>query len=432
MTAGREVPGDGGGAGRPAARLVVLLKGYPRLSETFIAQELRGLERAGLRLHIFSMRHPTDTRRHPVHDEIEAPVTYLPEYLHHEPRRVLRALGRVLARREARRGLWRALALAAREFRHDPSRNRLRRLGQGLVLAAEWPADADWLHVHFLHTPASVARHASRMTGTGWTVSAHAKDIWTQSGAEIAAKLGEAQWCVTCTRAGWEHLRALAPRPGDVHLVHHGLDLDRFAHAPRAPSARDGRDPADPVRIASVGRLVPKKGYEVALRALALLPGDLAWRLDHIGGGPESARLAGLARSLRLADRIRWHGPQAQAEVLALCRAADLFVLPSRVAADGDRDGLPNVLVEAASQGLCCIGSAISGIPELIRDDQNGLLVPPDDPQALARAIGRAIRDPALRARLGAAAEQTVRDQFDARAGIARLCGLFAEVRPCG
>ena len=106
-------------------RIAVLLKGYPRLSETFIAQELRGLEKAGLRLHLVSMRHPTDTRRHPVHDEIEAPVTYLPEYLHHEPLRVLRALTRVCGRR----GFWQAARAFWGDLLRDPSRNRIRRFG---------------------------------------------------------------------------------------------------------------------------------------------------------------------------------------------------------------------------------------------------------------------------------------------------------------
>lgn len=402
-------------------RIAVLLKGYPRLSETFIAQELRGLEKAGLPLHLISMRHPTDTRRHPVHDEIEAPVTYLPEYLHHEPLRVLRGLARVIGRR----GFWQSARVFCGDFLRDPSRNRVRRFGQAAVLAAEWPKDCGWLHVHFLHTPASVASYASRMIGTGWTVSAHAKDIWTSPDWDIRAKLGDADWLVTCTRAGWEHLRGLAPDPGRVHLSYHGLDLTRFGPTDRAHSTRDGSDGADPVRLVSVGRLVPKKGYDVLLQALALLPPDLAWRFDHIGGGPELARLAPLAQELGLSDRIDWRGALPQQDVLELYRTSDLFVLPSRITADGDRDGLPNVMVEAASQRLCCIGSNISGIPELFQDGENGLLTPPEDAPALADALIRAMRDPALRARLGDAAEARVRRDFDASSSVAQLVALF-------
>ena len=436
MTATDTGPGPGpGGTSDPAAstsrpcprpdqpgpRIAVLLKGYPRLSETFIAQELRGLEKAGLPLHLISMRHPTDTRRHPVHDEIEAPVTYLPEYLHHEPLRVLRGL----ARAARTRGFWQSARIFCGDFLRDPSRNRIRRFGQAAVLAAEWPEDAGWLHVHFLHTPASVASYASRMIGTGWTVSAHAKDIWTSPDWDVTAKLGHADWLVTCTRAGWEHLRGLAPDPTRVHLSYHGLDLTRFGPTDRAHSMRDGGDPAGPLRLVSVGRLVPKKGYDVLLQALALLPPDLNWRFDHIGGGPELARLVPLAQELGLADRIDWRGALPQQDVLELYRDSDLFVLPSRITPDGDRDGLPNVMVEAASQRLCCIGSNISGIPELFRDGENGLLVPPENPAALATALLRAMRDPALRARLGDAAEARVRAEFDASASVAQLKALF-------
>ena len=404
-------------------RIAVLLKGYPRLSETFIAQELRGLEKAGLRLHLVSMRHPTDTRRHPVHDEIEAPVTYLPEYLHHEPLRVLRALARVCGRR----GFWWAARAFWGDLLRDPSRNRIRRFGQAAVLAAEWPADAGWLHAHFLHTPASVASYASRMAGTGWTASAHAKDIWTSPDWDLRQKLGDAAWCVTCTRSGWDHLRSLAPDPARVHLSYHGLDLTRFGPTDRAHSQRDGSDAHDPLRLVSVGRLVPKKGYDVLLRALALLPADLDWRFDHIGGGPELARLQALAEELGLTGRIDWRGALPQQDVLELYRSSDLFVLPSRITPDGDRDGLPNVMVEAASQRLCCIGSNISGIPELFQDGENGLLVPPEDAPALAEALARAMRDPGLRQRLGDAAEARVRADFDAAASVRQLLALFRQ-----
>lgn len=404
-------------------RIAVLLKGYPRLSETFIAQELRGLEKAGLRLHLVSMRHPTDTRRHPVHDEIEAPVTYLPEYLHHEPLRVLRALTRVCGRR----GFWQAARAFWGDLLRDPSRNRIRRFGQAAVLAAEWPADAGWLHAHFLHTPASVASYASRMAGTGWTVSAHAKDIWTSPDWDLRQKLGDAAWCVTCTRSGWDHLRSLAPDPARVHLSYHGLDLTRFGPTDRAHSQRDGSDAHDPLRLVSVGRLVPKKGYDVLLRALALLPADLDWRFDHIGGGPELARLQALAEELGLTGRIDWRGALPQQDVLELYRSSDLFVLPSRITPDGDRDGLPNVMVEAASQRLCCIGSNISGIPELFQDGENGLLVPPEDAPALSHALARAMREPRLRLRLGDAAEARVRADFDAAASVRQLLALFRQ-----
>ncbi|TMV45983.1 glycosyltransferase, partial [Thioclava sp. BHET1] len=193
---------------------------------------------------------------------------------------------------------------------------------------------------------------------------------------------------------------------------YHGLDLDRFAPFDGAHSARDGSDPADPVRLLSVGRAVEKKGYDILLRALALLPGDLNWRFDHIGGGEKLGALRDQAQALGLSDRIFWHGAQDQAEVLARYRSSDLFVLACRIGADGDRDGLPNVLVEASSQRLPCISTDVSGVGELLVEGENGFLLPPEDPEALAAALARAMRDPALRARLGTAAEAPVRSAF--------------------
>ncbi|EHK52463.1 glycosyltransferase family 4 protein [Allomesorhizobium alhagi] len=404
-------------------KIAVVLKGYPRLSETFIAQELLGLERAGLELVLVALRRPTDAKRHPVHDEIKAPVHYLPEYLHEEPWRVLRAL----FARLPRPGFLRAARAFVSDLRHDLTRNRFRRFGQALVLAAEWPGEAEWLHAHFIHTPASVTAYASLLRGVPWTCSAHAKDIWTSPDWELAGKLASARWVVTCTRTGFEHLKALAGGKGRVHLSYHGLDLARFGPFDGARPERDGSDPADPVLLVSVGRAVEKKGYDTLLRALALLPAELSWRFEHIGGGEQLDRLKALADELGIADRVTWKGALAQEEVLAHYRRADIFALACRIAADGDRDGLPNVLVEAASQKLTCVSTDVSGVPELLTDGENGLVVPPDDPGALAGALERAIREPALRKRLGEAADRRVRGHFDHMSSIRQLKALFEE-----
>ncbi len=405
----------------PKKKIIVVLKGYPRLSETFIAQELLGLERAGFDLALVALRRPTDRKRHPVHDEIRASVHYLPEYLHEEPLRVLRAL--VKARRlPGFRAAWRAFL---KDLRRDFTRNRVRRLGQAAVLAAEWPERGEWLHAHFIHTPASVTRYASLMTGIPWTCSAHAKDIWTSPDWELAGKLAENRWTVTCTESGCAHLKVLANGSGAVHLSYHGLDLDRFGVNTTPRPARDGSDPADPVTILSVGRAVPKKGYDILLKALSCLPAGLNWRFDHIGSGPEIAPMQALASELGIGERINWLGALDQKDVLSAYRASDLFALACRITADGDRDGLPNVLVEASSQNLPCISTAISGVPELITDGENGLLVEPENPEQLAAALEKAIRGPALRQRLGQAAEARVRAHFDHHASIRQLSGLF-------
>jgi glycosyltransferase involved in cell wall biosynthesis len=401
--------------------IVVLLKGYPRLSETFIAQELLGLEKAGYQLELVSMRRPTDKKRHPVHDEIRAPVHYLPEYLHLEPMRVLKAVLKVAAKP----GFLEAAKVFLRDLPKDFSRNRFRRFGQAAVLAAEWPSQATWLHVHFIHTPASVGRYASLIGNIPWSVSAHAKDIWTSRAWDLTDKLAAARWTVTCTRAGFDRLNELAERP-NVHLSYHGLDLDRFPHSESARPLRDGNDPADPVRILSVGRAVEKKGYDVLLEALARLPAGIAWSFTHIGGGDELARLKALAESLGIAERITWKGALDQREILQHYRDADLFALACRITADGDRDGLPNVLVEASSQSLPIVSTDISGIAELFKTEENGLLVSSEDVGALAAALERMIREPALRQRLGKTAEERVRRDFDYHSSIGDLKRLFS------
>lgn len=402
-------------------KTVVVLKGYPRLSETFIAQEIRGLELAGFDLALVALRRPGDTKRHPVHDEIKAPVLYLPEYLHDEPWRVMGAVLVMLPRP----GFWRALLAWLKDWRRDLSRNRVRRFGQAAVLSAEWPQGGRWLHSHFIHTPASVTAYASLMKNVPWTCSAHAKDIWTSPGWELSGKLAAARWVVTCTRTGYDHLVKLAHGQGHVHLSYHGLDLVRFDRFADRLQMRDGSDAGNPVIILSVGRAVAKKGYDVLLRALSLLPRKLAWRFIHVGGGEELAKLKELCGSLGLASKISWKGAMAQEEVLAHYRQADIFALACRIAADGDRDGLPNVLVEAASQNLACVSTNVSGVPELLTDQINGRVVPPEDAQALARALEHLIGDPLLRRRLGEAAEARVRKHFDHLTSIGQLTALF-------
>jgi len=396
-------------------QIAVILKGYPRLSETFIAQELLGLERRGLDLEIWSLRRPYDPATHPIHDEIAAPVSYLPEYLHDEPGRVAKAWAR--ARRLP------GYAAAWRTFRADLSRdrtrNRVRRFGQACVLATELKPDIERLYVHFLHTPASVARYAALLRGLPFAISAHAKDIWTTPDWELSEKLDAADWTTTCTRAGAARLGALAGRSDKVALTYHGLDAARFPPPTAGRPDRDGS--GEPVVLLSVGRAVEKKGLDDLLAALACLPAGLDWRLEHIGRGELLESLKQQAASLGLADRIVWHGGLPQAEVLAALRRADLFVLASKVAASGDRDGLPNVLMEAGSQGLACLATDTAAIPELIADHANGRLVPPGDPAALADALAALIRAPTERTRLGAALKATVARDFAMDAGLDRL-----------
>jgi len=399
--------------------LGIVLKGYPRLSETFIARELAGLEERGFRLHIVSLRHPTDERRHPVHDRVGAPVTYLPEYLYQSPRRVIGAWWSVRRWSSYRR----ARTMWLRDWLRDPTPNRGRRFGQAVVLAHELRGQVRALHAHFLHTPASVSRYAAALLGVPWTVSAHAKDVWTIPDWEKREKLADCRWLVTCTESNAHHLRELAPEPETVHRVYHGLDTAIF---PPPGSERRSGDGA-PVVILSVGRAVEKKGYPDLLAALARLPEPLSWRFRHIGGGALAGALGRQARSLGIADRVEWLGARTQPEVLREMRGADIFVLASRIARSGDRDGLPNVLLEACSQALPCLATRVSAIPELIESDRTGLLVEPGDVRGLASELERLIREPGLRTRLGAAGQVRVSEAFSFYSGLDALVALFGE-----
>jgi glycosyltransferase involved in cell wall biosynthesis len=401
-------------------RVAFVLKGYPRLSEAFIAQEIAALERCGLGIQIVSLRKPTDSRRHPIHDEIRAPLHYLPEYLLREPLRVLRAWLSVRKTKSYKT----ARAIWLRDLRRDPTPNRMRRFGQALVLAAELPADVERLHAHFLHTPASVTRYAAILRGLPWSGSAHAKDIWTTPEWEKREKLADCEWLVTCTCVNRDHLAALAPA-GRVELVYHGIDLSRFAPPPSTRIGADGSDPRHPVTILSVARLVDKKGTDVLLDALARLPKELHWRFVHIGAGPLKQQLQRQAADLGIADRIAWKGACAHDEVLEEYRQADLFALACRVARDGDRDGLPNVLGEAQSQGLACVATRVSAIPELIVDGASGVLVQENDAAAFAGALEALIRDPSRRRALGEAGRARVRARFTLEANFARLALKF-------
>lgn len=400
--------------------IAIAMKGYPRLSETFIAQELLGLQQRGLAFEIWSLRHPTDADKHLMHRQITAPVRYLPEYLHDDPGRVAKGLLAALVRP----GVLRLLPVFLRDLARDCSRNRWRRLGQACVMAGELPASIRHLHVHYLHTPASVIRYAALLRGLTWSFSAHAKDIWTTPDWEKREKIADSAWGVTCTQDGHRELDRLADRPDKVVLVYHGLDLARFP-APPVRSRCDGSDPSDPLRLITIGRAVEKKGFDDLLGALSRLPRTLNWRLTHIGGGEKLAELKRQAETLGLADRIVWSGPKAQGEVIAALREADLFVLPSKKAGDGDRDGLPNVVMEAASQALPIVATDFAGIPEFVRQNVEGLLVPPGDAEALAGALAELGASPDRRAALGDAAFARLTGAFSADAGLDRIASLL-------
>jgi glycosyltransferase involved in cell wall biosynthesis len=214
--------------------------------------------------------------------------------------------------------------------------------------------------------------------------------------------------------------------------VYHGLDLSRFPAPPESRPVRDGSDPADPVRIVSVGRAVSKKGLGDLLQALAALPPDLHWRFAHVGGGDLLNSLKAQAQATGIADKVAFLGPKTQPDIIALLREADLFALPSKKAASGDRDGLPNVIMEAASQKLAIVATDFAGIPEFIRHQADGELVPPGDWEALSNAINLLAREPERRKALGESAFERLRRDFSMEGGIDDLEGRFRRLVDTG
>jgi glycosyltransferase involved in cell wall biosynthesis len=414
------VPGGDAAAGRANGPICVVVQSWPRLSMTFVAQELVGLEENGLDLFIETFGEP-DTIRHPIHARLKAPVKKW-----HLDRPFLNFLPAWLKVRSWP-GYAKAVAALREELKYGSPKKVRKNFARGVVMAAQLPKDTRAIYVHFLGTPAIVARFASLITGLPLAASGHARDIWTSPDAILADRLDDMEWCATCTTVGADHLKTLTDS-AKIHLIHHGLSFDRFPVDPPVREAADGRDPKRPVRLLSVGRSVEKKGFDVLLKALAALPADRHWHWTHVGEGKIEKQLHAQASALGLDDRIDWRGAQDQLTVIDLFRSSDLFVLPCREASDGDRDGLPNVLMEAQSQALACLSTNFSEIPELIIDGETGVMVEPNQVAPLTEALDDLIRDPAKRERYGMAGYTRVRSTFQSEAGIGKIAWLLRQI----
>ena len=455
-----------------------VLKGYPRISELFIASEIWRLEQLGLRLRLFVLKPADEAGHHPVVDRIEATPSYLPDttslsgvgagqWLRDNFASFRPALGRV-ARRHPLRTLRAAAAATGQAIRaRDGLRPRsiyLKEFLQAADVADRLlrTGDVRHLHAHFAHGTTTVTWLASMLTKLPFSFTGHAKDIYRESlnpAGLLGRKMRAASFVVTCTGANQEHLRRVEPT-ADVHLVYHGLNADFAALLPTGSAAVRAepvtvdavpaklaweravaaagtatlaaeRDDVSPLRIVAVGRMVPKKGFDVLVEAVAELTArGLELELVIAGeDGPDAANVRRLVAE-RCPDAVQFTGPLSQCELLALYRGADVFALACRVDADGDRDGIPNVMVEAMAAGLPVVSTAVSGIPELVRDGENGLLVPPEDPGALASALLRLAADVPLRHRLAAAGRETVAERFDGDVLARRMAGLFRGGQP--
>lgn len=397
----------------PNRRLGYVLKRYPRLSETFIAAEIIELERQGESVTIFAISRPDEPVAHAFVRDVRAKVVYLPHRPLIEPRRVVRALAFALATGP---GPWlRAAATCLR----SPWTINLRRLSQATVLCHELHlAGIDHVHAHFATAAARLAGLVRLMGGPTYSVTAHAKDIYHREVRpdHLREKLAGASFVATVSQANRTYLDELLGGCVPLHMVANSVDPSRIqAAGPRLP---------EPDMVLSVARLVEKKGLADVVEACARLAhGGRRPRLVIVGDGPLRASLESLA--LELGVLATFTGPMPHEDVIQLYRRAAAFCLPCVVAADGDRDGMPTSVLEAMAAGVPVVTTGLNGLSEAVLDGQTGLIVPPNDPHAIAAALERLMADPSAAAELGLAGRAHVTRCFATSTSVVRLRGLF-------
>jgi glycosyltransferase involved in cell wall biosynthesis len=379
----------------PSRRLIYVIDRFPELSETFIAGEIRELRRTGDDVRVYARA------RGDGHDTAEraTPVRY-------RPNRGRRAAAVAATAVRAPRGTLRAVRWACGQRRHE--RGMLEAFADACAVRAEVAA-ADHVHAHFAHWPASVAVLASLMTGTPCSFTAHARDLFLADPGALRRKVAVARFAAAVSDHTREVLAAAAPRDAArVHVVRNGIDLGRYRPEPSPPT--------DPL-VLTVARLVEKKGVDVVVDACAQSESRADWVV--VGDGPLRAALERRAAEA-CPGRLRFTGALDDDGVAALLRRAGVFVLPCRVAADGDRDALPVALVEALAAGVPAVTTPVAGIPEVVRDGESGYLVSPDDPEAVAQAVDRLLTDAELHERMRAAALEAAA-AYDIGACVAEL-----------
>ena len=393
-----------------SGRVGYVVKMYPRFSETFIVSELLALEAAGTAVDVISLRPPADGRFHESLAQVRASVTYLP----HAGLRAADVWGALRSGAEELPGLPACLPeLLAVPVGDAVQAVELARLvrTRGLV----------HLHAHFGSLATTVARLAGMLAEVPYSFTAHAKDIFHESvePADLRRKLADASAAVTVSDFNLSYLRTTyGEDAGRVVRVYNGLDLERFAYRPA-----DDRPPV----VAAVGRLVEKKGFDDLLEAVALLVrSGRRVSVDLVGTGPLEGALRAQVAALGLQEVVRMPGPLPQGQVREVVQRAAVFAAPCVIGRDGNRDGLPTVLLEAMALGTPCVATPVTGIPEVVRDGETGLLVPERDPAALAAALGRLLDDGALRTRLAEQARALMERDFDSRRQAQALRALFA------
>ena len=381
-----------------------VLKRYPRFSETFVVNEILALEKAGVQVDIFALGPVSETHFQEAISRVRAPVHRIRHQFHDTE-----LYWQLLV--QARKTLPEFRRLAHLADEHDWVT-----VGQAVLLAMQAQSKGiRHLHAHFGTQAATIARLAARFAAVTYSITAHAKDIYHEYSepVNLARKIADAAFTITVSDYNLAHLRAQYPSEAPIYRIYNGLDLEQFPY--HAPENR-------PPHLLAVGRLVEKKGFPDLIDAIATLrERGIHCTCDIIGDGNQRETLAAHIARLQLADRVRLLGNRSQAEVKNHIRQAAMLIAPSIISADGDRDGLPTILVEAMALGTPCISTNIVGIPELVRDGDTGLLAPPNDPPALADTIARLLNDPALAACLAENARALIARDYNIHHNTAQL-----------
>jgi glycosyltransferase involved in cell wall biosynthesis len=277
------------------------------------------------------------------------------------------------------------------------------------------------LHAHFAHSPTSVAMFSSQLSGLPFSFTAHAKDIYTSDSRQLREKISLARFVVTCTEHNRRYLKKISPDTATpIHRVYHGIDIGLFS------DDRSEKKVAKPFKLLTVARLTPKKGLPTVYRALQCLK-DRGFSFQHtlIGDGDDREVVRSLIDQLGLKPYTEWLGTQPHEVVLDHYRRANLFLLGCEIAQNGDRDGIPNVLLESMAMGVPVVATRISALPELVEDGKTGILVPPGQPEAMADAVEILLTDNELRNRVIREAREKVVQDFDNRMLIKDLSEIY-------
>ncbi|MDQ6751960.1 MAG: glycosyltransferase family 4 protein [Actinomycetota bacterium] len=375
---------------------------YPRFSETFVVSEILAREAAGERIEIFSLRPSNDQRFHPELARVQAPVTYVDRL------QKTSDLWESLRTAEAA-GLGGAICRCFPDLVQAQPDDAVQAVGLALELRQR---NIRHLHAHFASVATSVARLASRLSGVPFSFTAHAVDIFHESVSpdDLRTKLEQAHHAVTISTFNVNYLRGRFPAAsGRLHLVRNGLELSRFEY-------RDPRPVNGTVRVVGIGRLVEKKGFhDLLLAARTLESRGIPVDLSIAGTGILAEELQKAIDRLGLSGHARLLGPRTQDQVKELLRSADVFAAPSVVGPDGNADGLPTVLLEAMALGVPCIGTAVTGIPEVLRNRRTGILARPGSPEALAEAICEISGRHVNRVAMARSARSLIEREYDSR-----------------